>query len=107
MFRALPCLLAVVTLAWARPAPAQSPPSQPARDTSATVAGGTAVIRGRVVEAATGKGLSRVQVRATAPTSGPPPSPYPWVATTDADGRYEIKGLPANTYTLQATKPNY
>src|SRR4051812_34735071 len=107
MSRAFLCLVALVTLAWARPAPAQSPPSQPARDTSATAAAGTAVIRGRVVEAATGKGLSRVQVRAAAPTSGPPPSPYPWMATTDADGRYEIKGIPANTYTLVATKPNY
>jgi hypothetical protein len=107
MFRALPCLVAVLTLAWARPALAQTPPSQPARDTSATAASGTAVIRGRVVEAATGKGLSRVQVRANTNTSGPPPTPYPWLATTDADGRYEIKGLPAGTYGIVATKPNY
>jgi hypothetical protein len=29
------------------------------------------------------------------------------MATTDADGRYEIKGLPVNTYTVVATKANY
>jgi protocatechuate 3,4-dioxygenase beta subunit len=94
-------------VAWARPAPAQVPPSQPSRDTPAAVVGGTAVIRGRVVEAATGKGLSRVQVRANTNASGPPPSPYPWLTLTDGDGRYEIKGLPANTYAVVATKANY
>ena len=105
--RALTCLVAVLTLTWARPAPAQTAPSQPARDRPAALAGGTAVIRGRVIEASTGKGLSRVQVRANINASGPAPSPYPWMAMTDADGRYEITGLAANTYTVVATKPNY
>jgi protocatechuate 3,4-dioxygenase beta subunit len=82
-------------------------PSQPARDTATALTGGTAVIRGRIVEAATGKGLSRVQVRANTNTPGPPPDPYPWLALTDGDGRYEIKGLPANTYAVAATKANY
>jgi protocatechuate 3,4-dioxygenase beta subunit len=104
MSRAFSCLVAV--LLWAPPASAQAP-SQPARDTPTAVTGGTAVIRGRVVEAATGKGLSRVQVRANTNTPGPPPNPYPWLAMTDGDGRYEIKGLPANTYAVVATKTNY
>lgn len=83
------------------------PPSRPARDTSATTASGTAVVRGRVLDAATGRGLSRVQVRANTNTSGPPPSPYPWVAMTDGEGRYEITGIPAGTYAIAATKQNY
>jgi Carboxypeptidase regulatory-like domain len=100
-------LLSVVllTLVLVQSASAQTPPSQTARDTPAAAAGGTAVIRGRVVEAATGKGLSRVQVRAN--MNGPQPTPYPWMAMTDADGRYEIKGLPADTYAIVATKANY
>jgi hypothetical protein len=109
MSRGFVSLVALLTLSWAVSAPAQSPPAQPSRDTPAA-AGGTAVIRGRVVEAATGKGLSRVQVRANTPNpnaGGPPPTPYPWVATTDGDGRYEIKGLPAGTYGIVATKANY
>jgi len=107
MSRAFVCLVAVLTLAWAQPSPAQTPPSQPARDTPAAATGGTAVVRGRVVEAATGRGLSRVQVRANTTMTGPPPVPYPWAAMTDADGRYEIKGIPAGTYAIAATKPNY
>jgi hypothetical protein len=107
MFRALSCLVAVLTLGGARPALAQATPAQPARDTPTAAAGGTAVVRGRVVEAATGRGLSRVQVRANTNTSGPPPVPYPWAAMTDADGRYEINGIPAGTYGIAATKPNY
>lgn len=105
MARALICLMA--GLLWAHPAPAQNPPERPARDTPAAVGGGTAVVRGRVVDAATGRGLSRVQVRANTNNAGPPPVPYPWAATTDAEGRYEIKGIPAGTYAIAATKPNY
>ena len=62
------------------------------------------------MEAATGRGLSRVQVRVNTnnPTAGtPPPVPYPWQAMTDADGRYEINGIPAGSYAITATKQNY
>ena len=107
MFRAL-SWVAVLSLASASPARAQSPPPQPARDRpAAPAATGTAAVRGRVVDAATGRGLSKVQVRANTNTSGPPPTPYPWMATTDANGRYEITGIPAGTYAIAATKPNY
>jgi hypothetical protein len=101
MYQALSCSL-LIALTFAPSALAQ-----PARDRPAAIASGTAVIRGRVIEAATGKGLSRVQVRATTNLTGPPPDPYPWLAMTDADGRYEIKGLPAGTYAVVATKTNY
>src|SRR3954462_2268597 len=112
MSRAVVCLVAILTLAsgpstWAQSAPA--PPSQPARDTPAAAAG-TAVVRGRVLDAATGRGLSRVQVRANTPNpnpNSPPPAPYPWVAMTDREGRYEITGIPAGSYAIAANKQNY
>jgi carboxypeptidase family protein len=71
----------------------------PARDT--TPATGTAVIRGRVV-AAGRRPLAKVEVRAVA--SEPPVTR---VALTDADGRYEIAGLPAGRYRLSANRQNY
>ena len=74
---------------------------QPARD--APSASGTAAIRGRVVDAA-GHGLSRVEMRAGGPNAG---QNNGRVVLTDGDGRYEIKGLPAGTYTIIASKPNY
>ena len=97
MSRAIVCLVA--GLLW------QTPSSQPARDTpAATAATGRAVVRGRVLDAATGRGLSRVQVRANAPNpnpASPPTTPYPWMAFTDGEGRYEIKNVPAGKYTLK------
>jgi protocatechuate 3,4-dioxygenase beta subunit len=108
MSRAVVCLVATLNLAAAAAAVAQPPPpSRPARDTPAAASGGTAVVRGRVVDAATGRGLSRVQVRANTNNGGPPPNPYPWLAMTDGDGRYEITGIPAGTYAIAATKQNY
>ncbi len=96
-------MLSVALAAGAQTAPA--PPvrdgGQPARD--AASASGTAAIRGRVVDAATGHGLSRVEMRA-GPNAGQSDGR---VVLTDGDGRYEIKGLPAGTYVIIANKPNY
>ncbi len=112
MFRALSWLIVVLSLAWARPAfpdsrreaPAQTGPAQPTRDRSATAGYGTGVIRGRILDAATGRGLPRAEVRA-----GPnaPQFPDNRIVTTDGDGRYEIKGLPAETYVINVSKANY
>jgi protocatechuate 3,4-dioxygenase beta subunit len=71
----------------------------PARDNPST-ARGTASIRGRVVDA-TGKPLSRVEVRASGPGN------QQANGLTDGSGRYELDGLPAGTYTVIATKANY
>src|SRR4051812_29381889 len=102
MSRAFVCLVAFLTLASAWPVSSQPPaPTQPARDTPAAATGGTAVIRGRVLDAASGRGLSRVTVRAN--TNGPQPPGVGPMALTDASGRYEITGLAANTYTVAAT----
>jgi hypothetical protein len=95
--------LGVFAALWASAVGAASPrrasPIQaqsPARDNPAST-GGTASIRGRVVDAATGRALSRVEMRA-----GPNQ-----VVLTDGEGRYEIGGLPAGTYTIVASKINY
>jgi hypothetical protein len=99
-------LLAVVvlTVVWVLPASAQTPPSQPARDRSTTAGYGTGVIRGRILDAATGRGLPRAEVRA-----GPnaPQFPDNRIVLTDGDGRYEIKGLPAETFVINVSKTNY
>jgi hypothetical protein len=96
-------MLSVALVAGAQ-VPSTAPPrdgGQPARD--ASTPSGTAAIRGRVIDAASGHGLSRVEMRA-GPNAG---QANGRVVLTDGDGRYEIKGLPAGTYTIIASKPNY
>jgi hypothetical protein len=73
----------------------------PARDKPEPA--GTAVIRGRIVDAASGDPVRKARVRASNPTV----LPNGRAATTDATGRYELKTLPAGQYTVSAGKPNY
>jgi hypothetical protein len=80
--------------------PATAFPQPPARDTP-TPLHGTATIRGRVLDAASGRPLSRVEVRAGS-GQGPVAS-----GLTDGDGKYDLTDLPAGTYTVMATKANY
>jgi protocatechuate 3,4-dioxygenase beta subunit len=74
---------------------AQPPP----RDTSAKVTG-TASIRGRVTDAS-GRPLARVDIRAGS-SDGQQAN-----GLTDAEGRFDLNGLLAGTYTVTAAKPNY
>ncbi|HMB80959.1 MAG TPA: carboxypeptidase-like regulatory domain-containing protein, partial [Vicinamibacterales bacterium] len=61
------------------------------------------MIRGRIVDAATGRGLPRAEMRA-----GPNALQFPnRIVMSDGDGRYEITGLPAGTYVINAFKANY
>ena len=106
MSRAVVCLVAVVLLArpvfaQQRPTQLAPDPSRPTRDTTAR-ATGTAVIKGRVVEAANGQPVRRARVHAgsTALRDGR-------TAYTDAVGRYELKALPSGHYTVTAFKPAY
>jgi len=79
--------------------PAASPPPRDARPAQI----GTAVIRGRVFAADTGKALRRARISVTAPELGGNGK----TSSTNADGRYEIKDLPAGRYTLTVTRSGY
>ena len=73
-------------------------PQMPPRDNASSTKPGTATLRGHVVAADTGQPLRKAQV---------------WIfsgemrenrlATTDADGRYEFKLLPAGRYNMSAS----
>ncbi len=70
----------------------------PARDQTDQQAG-TAVLRGRVITADSGTPVRRAQVRATA--AGVRGAR---LVTTDAQGRFELKDLPAGRWNLSASK---
>jgi len=97
MSRAVLCLVAVSLSV----VPAVVSAQAPARDTSVAPTG-TAVIRGRVVVAGSERGLSKVEVSVTAASINVTKS-----AMTDAEGRYEVRDLPAGRYAVSAFKPNY
>lgn len=81
--------------------PAPDVPGQPPRDRVPPRRTGTAVIRGRVFDAATGNPIPRARVRVQ---SGPPTIPQ---ALTDADGVFEFSGLPAGAYTIMVEKATF
>jgi len=63
---------------------------------------GTAVIRGQIMSADTGAPIRRAQVRISSPDAR-----ESRVAATDAQGRFEIKELPAGRYNITATKGGF
>ena len=97
----------VAILFWSSVAAAQAPPippppgflPAPPRDTTKT---GTAVIRGHVFDAGSGRPLRKAQVRVFAPELR-----ENRLATTDANGAYEIKDLVAGRYQLNASKGSF
>lgn len=62
---------------------------------------GTAVIRGRIVSAETGAPIRRAQVRAAAGAE------RARLVSTDADGRFEFRDLPAGRWNLTASKAGF
>src|SRR5262249_53254277 len=105
------CLMcaAVVSAQSGQPPPGPPPgiqgpprPGAPARD-RATVATGTAVIRGRVLAADTGRPLRRARITAAAPELGGDQRS----TSTGMDGRYELTELPAGRYTIRVTRSGY
>ncbi|MGE3488976.1 MAG: carboxypeptidase regulatory-like domain-containing protein [Vicinamibacterales bacterium] len=88
--------------------PAQPAPGQPARMPGRPLRPGeappkgTSVLKGVVTSAATGAPIRRAQVRAMsmeARAGG--------VTSTDAEGRFEIRELPAGRYSVTATKGGF
>lgn len=92
-------LSAGLALAAQAPVPGQpAAPQTPARDRQ--VAKGSAVIRGHVLDAATGTPIRRARVQIYAGQNA-------IVAQTDADGRFELRDVPAGKHTLNVTKSGY
>lgn len=63
---------------------------------------GTAVMRGQIITADNGAPIRRAQVRISSPDAR-----ESRVAATDAQGRFEIKELPAGRYTVTASKGGF
>ena len=86
------------------PAGAAGRGQRPARalPTRADAPRGTAVLRGIIVAADTASPIRRAQVRVTSPDAR-----ESRVATTDAQGRFEIRELPAGRYTMTASKGGF
>jgi protocatechuate 3,4-dioxygenase beta subunit len=63
---------------------------------------GTSVLRGQIVAADSGAPIRRAQVRVTSPDAR-----EGRVATTDQQGRFEFKELPAGRYTITASKGGF
>src|SRR5829696_4125351 len=84
------------------PGPAAGMPQMPPRDNAQPPKVGKSTLRGHVVAADNGQPLRRAQVRVFAPELR-----ENRMTTTDADGRYEFKELPAGRYTVSASKGSY
>jgi hypothetical protein len=82
------------------PAPPPMQPAQP-RDAAPTVAG-TGVISGRVTNLETGGPLRRAVIRITSPAL-----PSDRRVSTNSEGRYEVRELPAGAYSLKAERGGY
>lgn len=82
------------------------PPSRqtPPRDASAPAARGTGVIRGRVVASDTGRPLRRARITINAPELG---TDGRRTTSTNVDGRFEFKDLPAARYRVSVTRGGY
>jgi uncharacterized protein (DUF2141 family) len=88
------------------PPPPMGPPSMtPARDNTGAprpLPVGTASIAGTVVNDVTGKPVRRVTIRLTGGDAG-----LRLTAVTGDDGRFVFTDLPANRYTINASRPSF
>ncbi len=107
--RSAACLLAVLTLTGASAlaqgaAPAPGPPQagMPRDAQSPQQKVGTAVLSGRVFASDSGKPLRRALVRA-----GATDPREARTVSTDADGRWQMKQMPAGRYTISVTKGGF
>ena len=84
--------------------PTGAPPrGAPPRDQRSPAQAGTAVIRGRVFAVDSGRPLRRARITVAAAELGADNR----TTSTSADGRYEIKELPAGRYTVTVNRSGY
>jgi hypothetical protein len=83
-------------------APGRGQRPQRATPARAEAPRGSAILRGQVIAADNGAPIRRAQVRVTSPDAR-----EGRVATTDAQGRFEIRELPAGRYTMITSKGGY
>jgi protocatechuate 3,4-dioxygenase beta subunit len=95
-------VLSVMTLA-ALQAPQPGGQGAPPRDTRSSAPSGTAMIRGHVLAADSGKPLRRARITILGADLGREGRS----ASTSLDGRYEIGELPAGRYTIRVTRSGY
>jgi protocatechuate 3,4-dioxygenase beta subunit len=101
-------LVATTAIVAAQPPPGPPPGGPPGtqsapRDRTASAQTGTAAIRGRIFAADSGKPLRRARITATAPELGSDTR----TTSTSAEGRYELKDLPAGRYTIRVSRSGY
>src|ERR1700752_1166285 len=114
MARMLPAFAGVGLLLFAADLAAQAPPPPPPRlmpgmpnmpappRDGKTEKVGTAALSGRVLAADTGKPLRRALVRASSAET-----PQGRSVSTDADGRWQLKNLPAGSYRVGFSKGGF
>jgi protocatechuate 3,4-dioxygenase beta subunit len=98
-----PVLFAAVL--FSAPGLAQQPATAPARDPARQddARAGSAIVRGRVLAADTGRPLRRARITVVSPELGREPR----ITSTGLDGRYEITDLPAGRYTIRVERGGY
>src|SRR6266487_55171 len=79
---------------------AYAQPTMPARDRVLPPITGTAIIKGRVVDAQTGVGVARARVRLQAPGNRPP-------VLTDDTGAFRLAEAPAGMFYLSIDRSGY
>jgi Carboxypeptidase regulatory-like domain len=103
LLRAFAVVFAGAAIAGAQPPPGP-PGGLPARDSRRPSAQtGSAIVRGRVIAADTGRPLRRARVTLAAAELGRDGR----TASTDAEGRYEVGDLPAGGYSLRVARSGY
>jgi hypothetical protein len=86
---------------------AAQPQPQPQRTAADAPKSPAAIVRGRVIAGDTGLPLRRAQVRLNSTDLTAGDSHENRVVTSDADGKYEVRDLPAGRYSVAASKAGY
>jgi protocatechuate 3,4-dioxygenase beta subunit len=93
-------MIAALVFALLAALPAQTPSPRDQRPAAPT---GTAMIRGRVVDAQSGRPISLATLTAFAPELASENR----TISTNSEGRYELRNLPAGRYTLSVSRAGY